>query len=165
MTTFNRTYRAPKFHLCVHTTDDYHVGYDPAENRYSHYSFLSHGGGRYHALVDGKFETHETTEPKQLIYVGNYMNSHMVGECFENTRIITFNSWRKNEKWEGRLIDSGKIISSNSYSSLICFEGSCEVNGKTIGELEYADLEENKEYTITVNQDSYVGLFELCQII
>ena len=132
MTTFNRTYRAPKFHLCVHTTDDYHVGYDPAENRYSHYSFLSHGGGRYHALVDGKFETHETTEPKQLIYVGNYMNSHMVGECFENTRIITFNSWRKNEKWEGRLIDSGKIISSNSYSSLICFEGSCEVNGKTI---------------------------------
>ena len=119
MTTFNRTYRAPKFHLCVHTTDDYHVGYDPAENRYSHYSFLSHGGGRYHALVDGKFETHETTEPKQLIYVGNYMNSHMVGECFENTRIITFNSWRKNEKWEGRLIDSGKIISSNSYSSLI----------------------------------------------
>ena len=165
MTTFNRTYRAPKFHLCVHTTDDYHVGYDPAENRYSHYSFLSHGGGRYHALVDGKFETHETTEPKQLIYVGNYMNSHMVGECFENTRIITFNSWRKNEKWEGRLIDSGKIISSNSYSSLICFEGSCEVNGKIISELEYADLEENKEYTITVNQDSYVGLFELCQII
>ena len=165
MTTFNRTYRAPKFHLCVHTTDDYHVGYDPAENRYSHYSFLSHGGGRYHALVDGKFETHETTEPKQLIYVGNYMNSHMVGECFENTRIITFNSWRKNEKWEGRLIDSGKIISSNSYSALICFEGSCEVNGKIISELEYADLEENKDYTITVNQDSYVGLFELCQII
>ncbi len=164
MTTFNRTYRSPKFHLCVHTTNDYHIGYDPAEERYSHYSFLSCGGGRYHALVNGKFETHEVTEPKQLLYVGNYMNSHMVGECFQNTRIITFNSWRKNEKWDGRLIDSGKISSSNSYSCLICYEGSCEVNGKIISELEYADLEKDKEYTVAVRQDSYVALFELCQI-
>ena len=25
MSTFNRTYRAPKFFLCIHTTDEYHI--------------------------------------------------------------------------------------------------------------------------------------------
>lgn len=162
MTTFNRIYRAEKFHLCNHTTDDYHIEYSPSEDRYSHYTFLSCGGGRYHALVDGKFETNESVEPKQLFYVGEYANSHIVVEFFQNTRVITFNSWRKGEKWEGKLIDSGKVSSSKYYACLICYEGSCEVNGKIINELEYADIQQNKEYNVKVNEDSYVALFELC---
>ena len=57
---------------------------------------------------------------------------------------------------------SPTLVSSKNYACLICYEGSCEVSGKVINELEYADLEQDKEYIVKVNEDSYVALFELC---
>ena len=50
MSTFNRTYRAPKFFLCIHTTDEYHIELEKAENRHSYYSFICRGTGILHIL-------------------------------------------------------------------------------------------------------------------
>ena len=44
MTTFNRTYRSPKFFMCVHHTEEAHIGFEPAEERFSHFSFICKGG-------------------------------------------------------------------------------------------------------------------------
>ena len=46
----------------------------------------------------------------------------------------------------------GKLV-LQSIICLICYEGSCEVNGKIINELEYADIQQNKEYNVKVNED------------
>lgn len=163
MTTFNRTYRSPKFFLCVHHTEEAEVGFEPAEERFSHFSFICRGGGRFHALENGRFISHDSMEPKKLFPVGRYINCNVVGESDENTRVISFNSWKKTDKWEGKLLESGSVSSDKAYSCIVCLEGSCTVNGKEIGELDYADLVQGKEYPIEVHENSYVGLFELCQ--
>jgi len=160
--TFNRTYRAPKFFLCTHTTSGPAVGFEPAEERFTHFIFLCRGGGRLHALIDGKFETFESFEPKKLFDLRPGINYNIVGEVDAHSRNISFNSWKKDDKWEGRLLTDGTVTSSKNYSCLVCLEGSCIVNGKEIKELEYADLVKDKEYPITIGEDSYVALFELC---
>jgi len=162
MTTFNRTYRSPKFFLCVHHTEEAHVGFEPAQERFSHFSFICRGSGRFHALVDGEFVSHTSMGVKELFPVGKYINCNVVGESDENTRAISFNSWNKNDKWEGRLIETGTVSSTQRYAAIVCLEGSCTVDGKEIQELEYANLKPNKEYSINISEDSYVGLFELC---
>jgi len=43
MTTFNRLYRAPKFHLCIHTGNEDHIDFEPAEYRKTQYTFVSYG--------------------------------------------------------------------------------------------------------------------------
>lgn len=163
MTTFNRTYRSPKFFMCVHHTEEAHVGFEPAEERFSHFSFICKGSGRFHALVDGEFISHTSIGTKKLFPVGKYINCNVVGETDENTRAISFNSWNKNDKWEGRLLESGTVSSDKKYACIVCLEGSCLVNGKEIAEMEYADLKLDKEYPIEIKEDSYVALFELCQ--
>ena len=164
MTTFNRTYRAPKFFLCVHHTEEEHVVFEPAEERFSHFSFISRGGGRLHALVDGKFDSNTSMSVgvKKLFTVKQFINCNVVGELNENTRIIFFNSWHKNDNWEGRLIETGTVSSIQKYAAIVCLEGSCTIDGKEIRELEYANLKPNKEYSVKLSEDSYVGLFELC---
>ena len=44
MSTFNRTYRAPKFFLCIHTTDEYHIELEKAENRHHIIPFICRTG-------------------------------------------------------------------------------------------------------------------------
>jgi hypothetical protein len=100
--------------------------------------------------------------PKKLFSVKEYINCNVVGELNENTRIIFFNSWNKNDNWEGRLIETGTVSSTQKYAAIVCLEGSCTIDGKEIRELEYADLNPNKEYSVNISEDSYVGLFELC---
>ena len=56
MSTFNRTYRAPKFFLCVHTTDEHHIELEKADNRFTHYSIVLRGGGTFYVLRDGIYE-------------------------------------------------------------------------------------------------------------
>jgi hypothetical protein len=162
MTTFNRTYRSPKFFMCVHHTEEAHIGFEPAEERFSHFSFICRGGGKFHALVNGKFESHDSMEVKKLFPVGKYINCNVVGETNKNTRAISFNSWNKNDKWEGRLLESGIVSSNKRYACIVCLEGSCTVNGKEIVEMQYADLKIEKEYPIEIHENSYVALFELC---
>ena len=78
MTTFNRTYRSPKFFLCVHHTEEAHVGFEPAEERFSHFSFICRGGGRFHALVDGEFVSHTSMGVKELFPVGNTLTAMLL---------------------------------------------------------------------------------------
>ena len=51
MTTFNRTYRTPKFFLCIHTTDEYHIQLEKPRTDF-HYAFVTKGGGTLHVLKD-----------------------------------------------------------------------------------------------------------------
>ena len=94
MTTFNRTYRTPKFFLCVHTTAEYHIELEKAENRHTHYCTVMRGEGTLHVQRDGKFERINlpVDGKKKLVDVSDSINCNVVGESFENTKFICFNS-------------------------------------------------------------------------
>ena len=77
MSTFNRTYRAPKFFLCIHTTDEYHIELERAENRHSYYSFICRGTGILHILRDGKFKTVESQGIKNLFDVSDVIDCNV----------------------------------------------------------------------------------------
>ena len=162
MSTFNRTFRAPKFFLCVNTTDNYHIGLEKAENRYSHFCFLCWGSGNLHVLEQGQFKKYSSDGVKKLVDISHCINNNVVAETFENSKGISFCSWNKDEKWNGKILETGKIKSEKEYSCIISFEGSCFVNGREIGEMEYADLKKSKEYDIVVPEGSSTAFFELC---
>ena len=161
MTTFNRTYRTPKFFLCIHTTDEYHIQLEKSKNRFCHYSFLIKGGGTLHVLKDGNFEANLPIGIKKLIDVSKTINCNVVGETFQNTKLISFNSWKKTNEWNGKMLSTGIVKSKKNYSCVIVFEGSCKLNGRDIKEMEYADLKQSKEYDIIVSDNSSVAFFEL----
>ena len=164
MNTFNRHYRSPKFFLCSYhcakgSTTTEHVG-----ECLSQFGFLYYGSGTCYNTNGNEVFVNNLKGDKSLIDVRKYINFTNFGIYHEDTRVISFNSWKKTDKWEGRLIDRSEltISSSKNYSCVLCFEGNCNINGKDIGELNYADLIRGKEYPINIPQDSYVGLFELC---
>ena len=164
MSTFNRIYRAPKFHLCVHTTDEYHIVLEKVENRFSHYSIVLKGSGTLYVLRDGNFNpdyVFKTDNLKKLVDVSDSINNNIVGETFENTKIISFNSWKKTDQWNAKLLDTGTIKSNHEYSCVIALQGSCNLNGKDVKEMEYADLKQSKEYDVIVKDNSLIGFFEL----
>ena len=163
MSTFNRTYRAPKFFLCVHTTAEYHIELEKAENRHTHYCTVMRGEGTLHVQRDGKFERINlpVDGKKKLVDVSDSINCNVVGESFENTKFICFNSWKKTNKWNAKMLDTGTIKSEKEYSCIIAFEGSCSINGKNINEMEYADLKKSKEYDIIISDNSSIAFFEL----
>ena len=161
MTTFNRTWRSPKFFLCTHVTDEYYIELEKAEHRFSHYAFVTRGGGTLHVLRNGKFEANTPIDAKKLIDVSIALNCNVVGETFQNTKLISFNSWKKTDKWNGRMLETGTIKSNESYSCVVVFEGSCTINGKTIEEMNYVNLIKSKEYPIIVPENSSVAFFEL----
>ena len=164
MNTFNRTYRSPKFFLCSYQCEKGSTTTERVEECTSQFGFLYYGRGTaYNTNGDEVFVNHFKGD-KSLIDVRKYINFTNFGIYHEDTRIISFNSWKKTDRWEGRLIDRSEltISSSKSYSCVLCFEGTCNINGKDIKELNYANLIQGKEYPINIPQDSYVALFELC---
>jgi hypothetical protein len=164
MNTFNRTYRSPKFFLCSYHCEKGSTTTERVEECTSQFGFLYYGRGTaYNTNGDEVFVNHFKGD-KSLIDVRKYINFTNFGIYHEDTRIVSFNSWKKTDRWEGRLIDRSEltISSSKSYSCVLCFEGTCNINGKDIKELNYANLIQGKEYPINIPQDSYVALFELC---
>ena len=162
MSTFNRTYRAPKFFLCIHTTDEYHIELEKAEHRHSYFSFICWGAGTLHVLKDGVMQTIKSESTKKLFDVSDIINCSVLAESFEKSKAISFNIWDKNQKWNGKMLQTGTIKSDKEYSCIISFEGSCFVNGKEIPEMDYADLKRSKEYDIIVPENSSIAFFELC---
>ena len=67
MTTFNRIYRAPKFHLCVHTGNEDHIGFEPSEYRRTQYTFVSYGTGTYHAFTGDDHDVVTNTGDEELL--------------------------------------------------------------------------------------------------
>ena len=163
MTTFNRTYRSPKFFLCTHVSEEDHIHFESMEERFSHFTFICYGKGKGYAFDGDDMEIVDSGEPKTLMNVSKHINYSVVGQAKANTKIISFNSWKKDDRWDGRLINENVVKSDKDYSCLVCLEGSVIVNGKEINEMQYANLVKGKEYSINILENSYVGLFELCQ--
>lgn len=166
MTTLNTIYKSRKFFLCVHQCKDNLIGFEPSKERLTHFTFLSYGHGKFHFFYenyDDEMQTVEKNDEKQLYDLREYIDCNVVARSKSNSKIISFNSWRKTDRWEGRLINyNEKTIQSNyNYSCLVCFEGKCSVNNKELRELDVADLVKGREYNISLEENCYIGLFEL----
>ena len=161
MTTFNRIYRAPKFHLCVHTGNQDHIGFEPADSRRTQFTFVSYGIGTFHAFTGDDHSVISNTGNEELLDLRKYVGSAVVIKARGNYRIISFNSWRQNEIWQGRLLDKDEveILSKHLYSTLVCFKGTFKINDKEVPEMTYVELKQNKIYNID-SSSSFVGLFE-----
>ena len=161
MTTFNRIYRAPKFHLCVHTGNEDHIGFEASEHRRTQYTFVSYGTGTYHAFTGDDHDVISNNGEEELLDLRKYIGSSVVIKAKGNYRIISFNSWRQNEIWQGRLLDQNEveISSKHLYSTLVCFKGTLKINDKEVPEMTYVELKQNKIYNID-SSSSCVGLFE-----
>ena len=133
------------------------------KERFSHFTFLCYGKGKVYAFNGDDVEVIDSGEPKTLMDVSKHINYSVVGQAKANTKIISFNSWKKDDRWDGRLINENVVKSDSDYSCLVCLEGSVIINGKEINEMQYANLVKGKEYPINILENSYVGLFELCQ--
>lgn len=164
MNTFNRIYRSPKFFLCAYHCAKGSTTTELVEECFSQFSFVYYGNATSYNVDGDKVMVDNIIGDRSLIDVRKYIDYTDFGIYHEDTRIVSFNSWKKTDKWEGRLIDRNESIISSSkrYSCVLCFEGICNINGKDIGELNYANLKQGKEYIINIPQDSYVALFELC---
>ena len=95
-------------------------------------------------------------------YKGPSLNiAKVVIKAKGNYRIISFNSWRQDEIWQGRLLDKNEveISSKHLYSTLVCFKGTLKINDKEVPEMTYVELKQNKIYNID-SSNSFVGLFE-----
>ena len=116
MITFNRTYRSPKFFLCAHHATVDYIGFEPAHERFSQFTFLSYGEGKFYAF-DGKgVEEFDSNSPKTLFDVRKHLNYDVVAQSKANTKVISFNPWRKEEEWSGRLITENMVKSEYDYS-------------------------------------------------
>lgn len=166
MTSFNRTYRAPKFFLCTHTTPDKTIGFEKSEDRFTQFTYLAYGHGKFHFFYEDKIKTIDGMDIKKLYDLRQYINCNVVSETKMDSKIISFNSWRKNETWNGRLIDKDEkiILTNNTYTCVVCFEGETIINGHKLKELDFADLLMNKKYEIEILDNSYVALFELVDV-
>ena len=125
MSTFNRTYRAPKFFLCIHITDDYHIELEKAENRHSYYSFICRGAGILHILKDGKFKTAYLLNGFEFIdceLSGNIENSGIYGGTVEGAQIL------RSQLYKGCEVKDSKIESSYVHGS--CTLTNCFVFGR-----------------------------------
>ena len=78
MTTFNRIYRAPKFHLCVHTGNEDHIGFEPSEYRRTQYTFVSYGTGTYHAFTGDDHDVITNNGEEELLDLRKYIGSSVV---------------------------------------------------------------------------------------
>ena len=161
MTTFNRLYRAPKFHLCIHTGNEDHIDFEPAEHRKTQYTFVSYGTGKFHAFTGDDHEVITNTGNEELIDLRKFINSSVVIKASGNYRIISFNSWRKTDVWKGRLLKQNEteISSEHQTSVIVCFKGTFVISGKEVPEMTYVELKQNKIYNID-SSSSFVGLFE-----
>jgi len=92
MTTFNRTWRSPKFFLCTHVTEEDYLGFEPVKERFSHFTFLCYGKGKVYAFNGDDVEVIDSGEPKTLMDVSKHINYSVVGQAKANTKIISFNS-------------------------------------------------------------------------
>ena len=112
-------------------------------------------------FFDDKHEVVTYTQAGDLLDLRKFIDSSVVGQATENYRIISFNSWKKNQVWKGRLLGQNEtqISSQHSYSTLVCFQGTFKINGKEVPELSYVELKQNKIYNID-SSDSFVGIFE-----
>ena len=88
MTTFNRTYRSPKFFLCVHHATDDYIGFEPAHERFSQFTFLSYGEGKFYAFDGEGVEQFKSNIPKTLFDVRKHLNYNVVGQSKANTKVI-----------------------------------------------------------------------------
>lgn len=165
-TTYNKNLRSKKFFLCVHQCTEKMIGFELAKERFTQFTFLSYGYGKFHFFDDNydvEIKTIEKSDEKKLYDLREYINCNVVAQSKSNTKIISFNPWKKYEKWNGRLIDvfESTLKTDSEYACIICLEGTCNVNGKEFVSLDCADIIKGEEYQIHLNKDSYVGLFEL----
>ena len=72
MTTFNRIYRAPKFHLCVHTGNEDHIGFEAADRR-TQFTFVSYGIGTFHAFTGDDHSVISNTGNEELLDLENML--------------------------------------------------------------------------------------------
>ena len=161
MTTFNRLYRAPKFHLCIHTGNEDHIDFEPAEYRKTQYTFVSYGTGTFHAFTGDNHDVVTNTGDEELLDFRKFINSSVVIKATGNYRIISFNSWRKTDVWKGRLLKQNEtqISSEHQTSVIVCFKGTFVISGKEVPELAYVELKPNTIYNID-SSNSFVGIFE-----
>ena len=119
------------------------------------------GTGTYHAFTGDDHDVITNNGEEELLDLRKYIGSSVVIKAKGNYRIISFNSWRQNEIWQGRLLDQNEveISSKHLYSTLVCFKGTLKINDKEVPEMTYVELKQNKIYNID-SSDSFVGLFE-----
>lgn len=163
--TNNKTLRSKKFFLCIHQATEKMIGFESAEERFTKFTFFAYGKGKFHAFYDDEVKSFVSGKPKTLLDLREYQNCSVVCQAEESTKFISFNPWKKEDLWKARLIDKGEksIESSYDYSCIICFEGNCKINGKDFKELDVADLKKNVEYSVDIQDNCFLGFFELCQ--
>ena len=74
MTTFNRLFRAPKFHLCIHTGNEDHIDFEPAEYRKTQYTFVSYGTGTFHAFTGDNHDVVTNTGDEEILDFRKFIN-------------------------------------------------------------------------------------------
>jgi len=162
MTTYNRHYRSKKFFLCVHTGEKNTIGFEHASNRHTHFCFVDHGTGTYYVFDDNdNFTVVKGSGKEELLDLREYKNSSVVIRSKSDYKSISFNPWRKEHDWNGRLIDKNetKIKGTRFYSCLIALKNSFRIDGVEIPEMSCVDLDADREYEIEIG-NSFVGFFE-----
>jgi len=163
--TFRRIYRAPRFFICVSQSNQPTTTLEPKEERLTKFIFFSYGEGIHYYFKDGEVRTYNsgTESAKDLYDLKPFADADLVVQNTKgNGRIIAFNTWKKEEDWNGKLLRTTqkKIISKQSYSCLVALEGSCTVNGVELEELSYIDLQKDVEYQVNITKGNYIALFE-----
>ena len=162
MTTYNRHYRSKKFFLCVHTGEKNTIGFEHESNRLTQFSFIHHGNGTYYAFdSEGNISTVKGNGEEELLDLREHKNSSVVIRSSSDYKFISFNPWRKENIWNGRLIDRSEtqIKSTRFYSCLIALKNSFKINDIEIPEMSCVDLDADREYEIEI-EDGFVGFFE-----
>ena len=123
---------------------------------------MHHGSGTLYAFDDNdNVSIIKNNGKEELLDLREHKNSSIVIRSTSDYRFVSFNPWRKEVDWSGRLIDKSEtqIKSTRSYSCLIALKNSFKINGIEIPEMSCVDLDIDREYEIEI-RDSFVGFFE-----
>lgn len=162
--TNHKLIKSKKFAICIHQASKNMIDIERSENRFTYYTFLEYGDALLYILNEENTRCIRLNEEKKLYDFREFVNNDVVGKALENTKVISFNPWRLNEKWDGKLItESGEVFSTQNYSALICLEGEFEVNGHKFTQYDYAELTKDKKYNIEIPSGTYAALFELVE--
>ena len=137
------------------------IGFEHGSNRHTQFCFVHHGTGTYYAFDDNDNISVKGSGKEELVDLREHKYSSVVIHASADYKFISFNPWRRENNWTGRLVDEKetRIKSTRFYSCLIALKNSFKINDIEIPEMSCVDLDMNREYEIEIG-DSFVGFFE-----
>ena len=150
------------FCLCIMVGKKGEVVAENPDDRFTLYQYNIYGGGKAGVMFE---EGYIESQVGVLMDLRQHVRKKVIFEATEDFFTIGFNTFDKDQNWEGRLVKENETTLDLNYirelekeTFLICFDGKPIVNNKKMKRYDYARIDLSRDYDIILN-NGVLGLF------